>query len=323
MIAVAFVRPASASGPGLEVKFSEGLVQNRNFAQDGMLSKQWVRLMPPSDAVWTQVVHVPTDWTDISPAKHSLFTISERNAPGVRALAFAMEGVVSPADSTLVRAGRVVAALQLVEARGGRFVARDERVWEIWELLAAEAGQADTLSTSFAALQVLRELGGAETCRLALYPVEERAAFGLLIDAPLAEGYGMAVAVSGGGSGASLFAVARSALPSTDLEAEDLVSWSWEEVLAPDWSPAMDPDPAPTVAPSTEETEETQITVCQQAELLGVKCESAQGDPKAMLALSAGLGLLLISWGGYAWRQRRARIRRVEAGKEAQRGREF
>ncbi len=289
----------SAAARDLHVEVLPGIEQNRNFDDTGHWSRQWVRSLPPENLPYLVVVRGPLSWLDESDQPGTPAGVAARNAGQLERLTLAMDehNLVAAGDPVLL-AGRVAALLRPIESDDRRVAARYARIWELWELLV-DAPHADTLSIAFAAVQFLREHG--ITARIALYPWAEGQAFGVLVPHRMGEpDHDWTRPVDDG----VLVPVALSARPIAELADADLISWSWEEVLAPGWSPITGAD-----EPVPRDRLPAVPDVCAQARALGFECRT-EDDP-TLYVVSVAIMVGLTSWGVALWNRRRKRRERV------------
>ncbi|NJL26695.1 MAG: hypothetical protein HC897_01890 [Thermoanaerobaculia bacterium] len=310
--------PGSPCRAELVLELTVGIDQNRNEQREGFWTRQWVRSLPPGDRPYLLTVQAPKDWLEPPEGNTTPAEIAVRNADAVATLrtVIAQTGL-QPADDPLLLAGRVVALLRPVEIGAAQAPARYQRLWLLWETLA-DATQSDTRSTSFAALQTLRELG--VEAQLARYPSQRGThAYGILLDAstrPADDGWAFAV------GNAMLLPMARSAPPVDTLGLDQISAWSWEQILAPDWDPGDVPKPGETdpLADALKQLADapTLPELCRQAKALDLECvpkDPTQTRNQTLVAISAAVVILLLGWFFLMWRHHRQRLRRVEAQK--------
>jgi hypothetical protein len=258
-------------------------------------------------------VQGPDEWLSDERPPATSAEVGALNAEHAGILRSAMaERNLLTTGNPLLLAERVVALLRPMEIDGATAPTRHLRFWPLWEILAYST-EADTLSVSLGAVQALENAG--VHARIARYPAAKGSfRFGVLMQgaagktnaAPWAYRIGPDV----------LLPAALSAIPVVDLQPDEVSSWTWQEVLAPNWSgPVMKTDPVdqrprePATLPD----------LCRQAEALGFECvpaDSDEGRARTLLALSALTMIFLGGWlalrlNQHRLRLLRARIRRV------------
>lgn len=319
--------PVLSKGDELSLVIQPGIEQKRSYDRDDYWTQQWVRRLPPDNSDHLLTVQGPDEWRADGRQPPEGADIGRLNAEHAEILRTALaEQDLLTADQPLLLAGRVIALLRPLEIDDAAAPARHVRIWPLWEVLAYSS-HADTLSVAVAAVQTLEKANvGA---RIARYPTADgHYRFGVLMPAPAGESVAGPWVHRAGRD--FLLPVALSAKPVADLQPDDLVAWSWQEVLVPGWD-AKGPKPGappeePLVTDPPHQEREALPDLCRQAEALNLECVSGnpgEGREMTLLVLSALTLVALAGWLASLLYQRRLRLLRVESERKGKERNEF
>lgn len=296
----------------LTVLLQSGIGQNRNYEREGTWSAQLARRLPPASAPFVLVAQGPEEWVADERPSATATEVATLNAEHARAFLAALSGqnLLSGGDP-LLAAGRVVALLRPMEI-DRTAPSRYARVWPLWEVLAFST-EADTLSASVAAVQVLESAG--VPARVARYPsVLGVDRFGVVISGAASRVPATPGAQRVGAD--ALLPSALSAKPVDRLQPDEVDTWSWQEILSPGWKGSGPGSRSPAASATNRGRRILSLPdLCRQAAALDLECvpvaASRSARDQTMLALSALALAILAGWLGALLHQRRLRIVRV------------
>lgn len=317
--------PVLASGSELMVMIQPGIDPKRNHELEDHWTTQLARSLPPESSPYMLTVQGPDGWLPDEPPAGS-GEVGALNAEHAEVLRAAMDerDLLSKNDPLLL-AGRVVALLRPLEIDGASAPARHVRLRPLWELFAYSV-DADTLSVALAVVQTLE--GAGISGRIARYPAATGSfRFGVLLPGAAAGTSSVPWAQRVGAD--FLLPAALSATPVTDLQPDEVNTWTWQQVVAPGWIGSSGNGDKHGVKedPVDQKTRKAASPpdLCRQAEALGFECVPAGSGPgraQALLVISALTLILLVGWLALRFKQHRlrlvkARIRRLfqEAGR--------